>query len=309
MKLLPLLLLAGCSVAEVVEHRYETIADRAGLEERTFTAGPDTLHYSMGGQGDPLLLIHGFGGDGLGSWLPQVEDLAAQHTLIIPDLLWFGQSRSEGPATLEHQVQAMIAILDHAGVEEADVLGISYGGFVTLQLVATHPERAAQVVIVDSPGGLFGDDDVTAMCARFGVESPADLFVPDGPEDLRPLIDLCYHDPPWVPDAALDELYDRLFAQHHDEQRALLSDLTTRYGAFEDQDWRALGPWLVIWGEFDAVFPLEDGRALAEVLGAELVVIPDTAHAPCAEEPKVFNDAVLRFLAPPIAAAPAPSSP
>lgn len=271
-------------------------AEREGLTEKQLDATEHTLRYWIGGEGPPLLLIHGFGGDGLATWQGQIRDLAAAHTLVIPDLLWFGGSHSTAAPSLTLQATAQLSLLDELGIEQIDVVGISYGGFVALRLFQLAPERLRRVVIVDSPGPMFSDQDVSALATRFGVAAPEDLFVPQTPEAVGSLIGLAYHEDKSLPRFLLRDIHNNLFSSHHDALRGLLRELPTNRALLDSSSLSVPPESLVIWGSHDRVFPLDIGRALAEQLGAELVCIEQTAHAPQLERPEPFNEAVLEFL-------------
>ncbi|MFT5686474.1 MAG: pimeloyl-ACP methyl ester carboxylesterase, partial [Myxococcota bacterium] len=192
--LLPALLLTGCSLSKIGMRSIARQAHRTGLEERTLVTGEHTVRYWIGGQGPPVLLIHGFGGDGLSTWTGQLDDFTAEHTVIVPDLLWFGASHSTTEPTLTHQAAAQLALLDELGLSQVDVVGISYGGFITLRLHQLAGERLRRLVIVDSPGPLFSDEDADALADRFGVDDPEALFVPQTPEAVGALIGLAYYE-------------------------------------------------------------------------------------------------------------------
>ena len=292
--LLLLLGLSACDPIHLAGQRAQRSAEDLGFAQKQIDTGGASVHVWVGGQGPPVLLIHGFGGDGLWTWRQQLEALAAQHTVIVPDLLWFGASTSPAPPALDAEAAAMIGVLDALNVPRADVVGISYGGFVTLTLAQEHADRVGRIVVVDSPGPYFSAQDQADMVARFGASKAEDIFVPRGPDDVERLVGLAYVDPPWIPRAALEPMYRDLFAPYAVSQRALLADLIARRG----QTYTLPGcpQALVVWGEQDAVFPLARGQALASALGASLVTIPQTAHAPNIERPEEFNSAILGFL-------------
>jgi pimeloyl-ACP methyl ester carboxylesterase len=294
--LLPALLLTGCSLSKIGMSAIARQARRAGMEERTLTDGEQTVRYWIGGEGPPVLLIHGFGGDGLSTWQAQLPDLTAQHTVIVPDLLWFGGSASTATPTLTLQASTQLALLDALGIPEADVVGISYGGFVTLRLHQLAPDRLRRLVIVDSPGPLFTDADARDLTARFDVADPEELFVPQTPEAVGALIGLAYYEEKHYPHFLLRDIQRNLFADHHDALRGLLRDLPTNRDLLDADTLAIPDDVLVVWGSDDEVFPLPIGQQLADLLHAELVTIPQTAHAPQIERPEPFNQAVLEFL-------------
>ena len=295
--LLPVLLLStGCSLSMIGMRAIAWQAHRTGMEERTLVAGEHTIRYWIGGQGPPVLLIHGFGGDGLSTWSRQLDDFTAEHTVIVPDLLWFGASHSQAQPTLTHQAQAQLALLDELSLAAVDVVGISYGGFVTLRLHQLAEDRLNRLVIVDSPGPIFSDADVEALAERFGVEEPEELFVPQTPAAVGTLIGLAYYEEKHYPSFLLRDIQRNLFADNHDALRGLLADLSASRDQLAPSTLTVPSESLVIWGSHDKVFPLPIGASLAELLSAELVTIPQAAHAPQIERPEPFNQAVLEYL-------------
>ena len=294
--LMALFLLASCSPVRLAARRAEASITRHGFRSVLLEQGDLRVRYWIGGRGPAVLLLHGFGGDGLWTWRGQMPALAAQHTVLVPDLLWFGASEAAGPPTLERQVDAALAVLDAAGAGSAAVVGISYGGFVTLALTNRAPERVSRMVIVDSPGPFFSPDDQREMLDRLGFPEVEDLFVPQSPEAVRALIGLAWAKPPPLPGPVVRDLQATVFSQHQEEQRALLADLLARR---EDPASQALPvgkPALLLWGALDPVFPLALGQRLADALGAGLIAIPGAAHAPNLEKVSAFNSAIVGFL-------------
>lgn len=274
-------------------------ADHAGLEATVLHAGDVDLHYFRSTDppaGRPLLIIHGFGGDALSNWSGQLEALAPVRPLLLPDLLWFGQSASSAEPTLRAQAGAMLAMLDHEEIPEVDIMAISYGGFVAFGMLELDPDRVGRLILVDTPGPLFSSADVQDMVERHGVDRADGLFIADGPEDLQHLFQAVMLDPPKLPGPVAKAMYAQWFSAHHDEQRALLADLPRQRMLLDHLPVDELPVPLVVWGAEDRIFPLSAGEALADALDAHLVVFHDAAHAPNFEQRKAFNDAVRAYL-------------
>jgi pimeloyl-ACP methyl ester carboxylesterase len=290
-----MLALSGCSLALTGQRMLGRQVQRADFVETTLPLPGGAYHYwDNGVPGDTrpvVLLLHGFGGDGLGTWSPVMRALSKDYRVLVPDLLWFGASAQTGSPQLEAQVLAVEGLLDHTGVAQATVVGLSYGGFVALGLKLQAPQRLERLVIVDSPGPFFGEEEEATMLQHFGATAVEEIFLPQGPEDVQRLLNLAWYHPPQLPRFLLKDLYIHSFSQQLEEQGALLNDLRSRRGSMTLEP--APLPVLVIWGEHDAVFPMALGQQLATSLGGELRVIPDTAHGPNIERPKEFV-AVLR---------------
>jgi pimeloyl-ACP methyl ester carboxylesterase len=285
---------AEAGVTAWQERQYARAMHAAGLEAHTITADDgSTVAYWSGGTGSPVVLVHGFGGSALFTWIKQ-RHLAKTHRLIVPDLLWFGHSQGNGSADLDRQVSAVRAVVAAEGVARADWVGVSYGGFVSLKVATEHPDEVQRLVIVDSPGPVWTRADHVAMLDRLGLDDPAELFVPATPDGVRALIRLAYHHPPVVPRFALVDAWNELYSSYASERRALLDDLSRRWD--DDPAWTVTAPTLVIWGEHDPLFPLEAGERLTARLGGRMVVIRGAAHAPNVERGRRFNREVTRFL-------------
>ncbi len=290
--------LAGCSPVKARHSLMSARWEMKGFRSETMSFGTSQVHHWVGGQGPTVVLIHGFGSDGLTTWWSQAQALADDHTVIVPDLLWFGQSSSSATPTLDAQVEAIRALIEHhvPEGEAVDVVGISYGGFVALRYGAAVPDRQGRLVILDSPVRSFTPADSRALLERFGVSAIEDIFVPRDTQAVKVLLELAFHRPPPLPEPVLRDIQRQVFSQHLEEKTALLHDLEARrdlYQSTPPADYEAV---MVIWGDHDRVFPLEKGHLVAADLKAELVVIADTAHAPHMEEPALVNAALERFL-------------
>lgn len=268
---------------------------RWGFEERTARFGDAWVRYRVAGDGPPLLLVHGFGADGLWCWQHQAP-LSARRRVLIPDLLWFGGSGADRAPSLRAQVDAVGALLDHEGLPRVDVAGISYGGFVAFALAVRRPERVRRLALVASPGPTWRRADTADLCARFGVSSSADLVCPVDPSGVRRLLELAWTRPPPVPRVVLDQVHRALFTDRVAEKRALIAELE----AIEDAhaDWRIDPPTLLLWGENDPLFPVDAAHRLAAAIGAHarVDVLPHTRHAPNLERPGAFNRLLSAFL-------------
>jgi pimeloyl-ACP methyl ester carboxylesterase len=132
------------------------------------------LHALTWGDGDDTILaIHGISASAV-SIQPLADRLAGSYRVVAPDLRGRGRSADlPGPFGMRVHAEDMVAILDHLGVDRAIVIGESMGGYVTVQLAVTHPERVDRIVLVDGglplpvPPALLADPDA-AVAAILG---------------------------------------------------------------------------------------------------------------------------------------------
>jgi 3-oxoadipate enol-lactonase len=117
--------------------------------------GDVRIAYEVRGTGPPVLLIHGLG-YGRWGWEPIAEPLAEELRLLLFDNRGIGDSDvPPGPYTTRQLAEDAVAVLDAAGVEQADVVGTSLGGMVAQELAILFPERLNRLVLAcTTPGGL-----------------------------------------------------------------------------------------------------------------------------------------------------------
>lgn len=294
-------LVSACNVVRLGERQLTRKLERRGIAPNSVRIGDANVHYYEGGRGDgpPVVLLHGFGASSVWQWHEQIGPLARRHRVIMPDLLWFGGSWSKRREfSVDYQIQVMIELLDHLGIEQAHFVGISYGGIVAHELAASYPERVAKLVILDSPGRVYTADDHVAMLQRFNVSDVGELLVPDSPEDVQVLMQLGYHKPPKVPGWVQSQVLDVMYGQFRDEKTQLLAAMLEQLDNLDERPGEVTHETLLIWGEHDPVFPLEIGRRLeAHMQGrARLRVIEKAGHAPNLEHGELVARWLLEFL-------------
>jgi 3-oxoadipate enol-lactonase len=117
--------------------------------------GPVALTYDIRGRGSPLVLIQGVG-VGRWGWEPVTDRLARRFQVITIDNRGIGASDTPpGHYSTRMMADDVLAVLDHAGIQQASVVGTSLGGMIAQELALAHPERVDKLVLVATiPGGL-----------------------------------------------------------------------------------------------------------------------------------------------------------
>lgn len=106
------------------------------------------MYYEIHGEGEPLVLLHGFGGSGA-NWQPFVEDFAAGYQVVVPDLR--GHGRSTNPSNkFTHRQSALdvYALLDKLEIGKFRAMGISTGGMTLIHMATQQPERPHAIVLI-----------------------------------------------------------------------------------------------------------------------------------------------------------------
>jgi len=287
----------GCSALvrrsdAYLERRFET----HGLSLYRAEIDGAVLEYWLGGSGAPLVFLHGFGPPAHWQWPGQVVDFVDDYRIIVPNLLWFGDSIDRAPHfELDRQAEIIAALLEQLDARNATIVGISYGGFVAYRLAVLQPHRVGSLVLVGSPAGVYDRTDYEQMLAHHGVDDAVELFVPSDGDGVERLLRLAYWREPLVPDALDAAAADVLYTNHRDEKAQLLRHLVANIEASQHQPVPQV-PALVIWGEHDTVFPPALGRKLAGKLHADFIVVPKARHGPNAEHVARFNRILRAWL-------------
>jgi pimeloyl-ACP methyl ester carboxylesterase len=127
-----------------------------GVQSGYVQLGAYRIHYLAGGQGKPLVLVHGLGGRAQ-DWSMLMPPLMRHgHRVYALDLLGFGQSeRPDVDYSISLQAHILERFFDSQLLTRADLGGWSMGGWVALKFTLMHPERVRRLVVFDSAGVNF----------------------------------------------------------------------------------------------------------------------------------------------------------
>ena len=273
---------------------------RAGMTDHFITVENGRVHYWTGGSGDVLVMIHGFGVDAVLNWPNQVGPMAKKYFLVIPDLIWFGESASDTKDyTPDFQAQTIEQLLRSQDIEKFHLMGHSYGGLVSGLLAAKHSDRVQKLIIVDSPTifDVVTEDEHQRTLNRLNVDNTVELLIPKSTADLRRILEMAYYKPPRIPGFVLKDVLQN-YRRNVEQRTAMIDYLEDDWKDVFHRGYQIEQKTLVVWGAHDALIPLEAGKRVVQTIGANAHsrVIQDSGHAPNLEKPKEFNQIVLDFL-------------
>jgi pimeloyl-ACP methyl ester carboxylesterase len=250
---------------------------------------PASLSHDRLGQGPDLVLLHAFPLDSR-MWRPQLQGLAGDCRLLIPDLPGFGGSPlPEGSLTVEAMARAVLVLLDELGIRQPVFLGgLSMGGYVALALARVQPERIRGLILADTrteaddAEARARRDQAIAVASTAPAEATVASMLPrllcprtlaEKPEVVAEVRRIGSEQRPAGIVAALQALRDR------PDSGSVLEGLTV--------------PVLVIVGQDDVLTPpaLAEGMVRRARHG-RLVTLPDAGHLANLEQPEGFNAAL-----------------
>ncbi len=253
------------------------------------------LFYETAGSGAPLVLIPGFA-SGAWSWAWQVDDLARDFTVVTFDPRGISGSklRTEAEVSLVSIADDLAELLDLLDISKANLVGISFGGFVAQEFALKYGGRCRRMVLASTgfggPEHVMPSDEVLAMFSSAPAEDPSTRirkhlemsFTPQFAAENRAVVDrFC---------SLRDEnpVSSEVYSQQL--RSAFQFDSSTRVGAISAKT-------LVVSGDSDLIVPTRNSINLAAAIpNAELRLIAGGGHMAFVENATEFNGIVRDFL-------------
>jgi pimeloyl-ACP methyl ester carboxylesterase len=271
----------------------------AGFEERSAEVRGASLRYLVGGDGPPLVLVHGLAG-AASNWVDLAPLLARRYRLLIPELPGHGGSEPlPGEANLDAFADCILEPARIEGMLPAAFAGHSLGGAVVLRAAARHPEDVTALVLLAAAGissakrSFEGTVSLALLGRPSRAVSPLRTVIARTPwARLVVFGHWQVADPPAL-SAAATEGFLAGPGLHTDVRQAAhaLGAEDLRLGLD-----RVACPCLCVWGSNDRMVPLRDGFDYARRLRAPLRVIADCGHLLIGERPAACADAIESFL-------------
>ena len=250
------------------------------------------LYYEIAGEGQPLVLIHG-GLVNCSLWDNQFEAFAEHYRTLRYDVRGFGKSKS--PTSYYSNHGDLRDLLENLGIEKAYVLGLSMGGGIAIDFTLAYPNHVAALLPIAA--GLGGYRATSNRALRDELEAAYERGDKDRAVELS--LQVWTDGPQRTPDQVDPAVREQIRAMTI--QTFDLPDVEQWLRRLEPPAIDRLAeihvPTLFVVGDKDVEDILKIGDLiLANVRGAQRVVIPNTAHHLNMEQPAEFNRVVLEFL-------------
>jgi pimeloyl-ACP methyl ester carboxylesterase len=270
-----------------------------GFEPRVAEVDGVRTRYFLGGEGPPLVVVHGLGGAAVNFTL-LAPLLARRHRVLIPDLPGHGKTEPlERADDLTAFADHVAALAELEGMLPAPVVGYSMGGVIALRLAVSRPQSVTGLALVAAAGIVSVSRRAEIWLAVTGALRPAKVMTRfRGTFARRPRLRWLPFglwgavDPPALaPEGVLGFLEGP--SQHTDvgmAGRALLRD-----DPRSDLD-HVRCPVLLLWGSRDRLVPLVDGFEYARRLRAPIRTLPAAGHLLVGEQPHACGEILEGFL-------------
>jgi pimeloyl-ACP methyl ester carboxylesterase len=273
-----------------------------------------SLYYEEMGSGAPLVFVHGIPTD-YRAWRAQTGTFSMGRRMIALSRRYAAPNKREGDvsdSTIQNNALDLKEFIERVCEGPVDLVGHSYGGFISAFLAADHPDLVRSLVLVEPAvstllvadqassaqalGLLFRSPSVALSGRRFQTRSLTPSLKALERGELDKAVEL-----------NVDGVQDRVgaFRALPDDVRSMMLDngktvaeLKTRFPTFTAIEAGKISrPTLVVNGAESALYLRRIGELMAKAVpGARRAVVPGSRHFPHMENPEFFNSQVLRFL-------------
>jgi pimeloyl-ACP methyl ester carboxylesterase len=249
-----------------------------------------SVAYRQAGQGPALVLLHGFLCDSR-CWRRQLADLSDQLRVVAWDAPGAGSSPDPSdPFTITEWSHCLAEFLDVLGIEQAHVLGLSWGGVLAQEFYRRYPARVSGLILADTYAGWKGSLP-GSLCAQRLARCERDSWLPPDEFVTR-----------WVPEmfteAASRDLLEEMSAVISDFHPLGFRLMAKSLAETDTTDLlpKIESPTHVLWGDDDRRSPMSIAEQLRDAIpNAELAVVANAGHVSNMEQPDLFNAHVRRF--------------
>ena len=252
------------------------------------------IYYEEKGQGEPLILIMGFGAPG-SLWELHVNEYSKNFRCIMVDNRGVGNSdQPEGPYNSKMMADDIAGLMDELNIKSARIAGISMGGTIAQSLTINHPNKVKSMVLI-STWGKFDKYAISVYENLIKLRKVCD------PADFMELIQL------WI--FATDYFEKNIDSLKEGQIDARNNSNPQSQNGFEgqlnacithdsiEQLSQIKKPTFIVVGEADIFTPLAFSLTLhKKIVNSKILKIPKTGHACHWENLKLFNNETSKFL-------------
>lgn len=257
------------------------------LLSRNTKVGNYDIHYRTGGQGEPLIIIHG-GVNGSEGWMDSASELSKNYTVYLPDMPGFGLSQPlVGDYHLPDLVEFVGNFADTLGLTSFRLVGHSLGGAVALNYVIRFPGKVKKLVLVSS------------MC--LGREIAWWIKLLSHPAFAKSIMTMAIgmlKGLKWIADKLFPGF--KLLLPFSQTSMSIGAAMTTFKGqamVLIDHLSGIMAPTLIIWGAKDPIVPVAQAYAAAQLIPCcEVRVFEGCGHSVHSQEAQEFSRLVTSFL-------------
>ena len=265
----------------------------SGLVKKEAQVDDHKIAYLEGGEGETILLVHGYGGD-KDNWTRFAKYLTRDYHVVIPDLAGFGESSklSKENYDIDNQVMRIDRFAEVLKLSKFHMAGHSMGGMIAAVYGARYSQKVLTLALV-APAGLKSPQK-----SEFAkqLEKGVNPYLISTPNDYEKLITFLFVKPPTIPAPIKIALAAQKISQRAFNEK-ILNDLRKAHLSLEPFLPAINAPVLIIWGDTDKILDVSCVSILEKkVKNYQTVIMKETGHVPILEKPQETATSYLYFL-------------
>ncbi|MCP4582909.1 MAG: alpha/beta hydrolase [candidate division Zixibacteria bacterium] len=264
-----------------------------------FDAGDAAIYYEITGEGEPLMLLHGYALNSL-MWEMQIPALAEKYQVITVDLRGFGQSSCGKSWSGNAMADDISGLVKHLDLKSCTMLGFSLSGAIAFRIAYFHPDRIARLIMVSA--SLPSSGAPRKRAESLAQKRELDILMARGVDGWAdkagfrsgPLVGNIFKRNPEA-----EPIWERILKRHNPE--FLRQMMEARANSSPSENWRdklaeITQPTLIVAGGQDKRFIDASHYFQRKIPNAQLQTISGAGHMLNLEKPEEFNRVVLEFL-------------
>jgi abhydrolase domain-containing protein 6 len=266
----------------------------AGLQEKSLRVGDHEIVCLEGGQGEPILMVHGFAAN-KDNWTRFAKFITPVYHVVALDLPGFGDSTCLDNASyrIADQAKRLNQFADAVGLKKFHIVGNSMGGHIAGRYTVMFPERVLTLGLFDASG--VKSPVPSEMAQRLAKGEPNPL-VAGSVEEFDRLIKFVFFTPPEIPSFVKKLLVEEAM-KHKASNERIFKQMSGEIGALEPDLPKIKARTLVLWGDRDRVLDVSSVQVLEKGLTkSTTVIMKDCGHLPMIERPQEAAERYLAFL-------------
>jgi pimeloyl-ACP methyl ester carboxylesterase len=265
----------------------------SGLKRRVIQVGDHRVIYSEGGDGEPVVLLHGFGASA-DSWNRFAKPLTKHYRVIAPDLPGWGASTRVETASYGYpaQVERLHQFLSQLKLGRVHLVGHSMGGFLSSAYAARYPNEVITLGLI-APHGMVEPEP--SELAR-SVAQGDNWLVASTPQEFDRLLNKVFTKRPYTPKSVLRYLANHTI-RNSAKSSQIFEEMQTNDPLLAERLPKILAPTLIVWGDQDRVLHVSCADLFNQgIKNSEVLVIRGSGHMPLVENARACATAWLAFV-------------
>jgi pimeloyl-ACP methyl ester carboxylesterase len=259
------------------------------------------IHYSKKENKPSLVLLHGMGGNGKSNWYNQIKPLSKHFNLIIPDLIYFGESTSSADDySVEFQVNQLREALKQINYhEKINLAGFSYGGLTTAIYNQLYPDEVSKIIIIDAPVKFYSAQMADSLAHKAGADSMHRVIVPTNFKEFKAMKKAVISRAFPATKRIQTKIINYVFLPTKQFRDKQLNYLISKQNYYQSLNYNIDStPTLLLWGKRDGVVPISVAENINKTFPntTKLVVFEKAKHDAHFRDYKKLNKEIIQFL-------------